>query len=115
MENNPYHFIFQTLEVTEKILSEAENPNLDQSEKTSRFLTLVLLERVLDKERVFVPAGSAGKFPEIKKQMEERYGNFRAKLWSLGKQLNPEELKHELEFLGESLKSRFISLAFNYH
>lgn len=108
MENNPYQFILQTLEVAEQILLEAENLSLNQIEKSNRFLALVLLEAVIDKERVFVPAGASGELPEIKQQMEERFNQFRTRLGNLGKTLNPEELKSELSSLGDSLKTVFL-------
>lgn len=109
MEDNPYQFIIQTLEVAEKILTEAEKPELSESERGNRFLALVLLERVIDKERIFVPPGSAAKYPEIKSQMEGRYNQFRSKLWDLGGKLKPDELKHDLTFLGDFIKNRFTT------
>jgi len=107
--NSPYQLTIDTVKAIDEILNIAKQDYTNKERLKTIFLTLVLAERVLDLERVILPAGSGISFPKDKKHTEENLDRIRNSIWEIRKELKKDDVKEVLESTGNALKTRFLN------
>lgn len=94
MTNSPYSLIFTSLEIAASYIEMLKN---EQNDKHDIFIALLLLERLIDKQRVLVEPGSGGLYPDEKSKIEQGLGELRVAIHTLGTQIGEEHTKIRYE------------------
>ncbi len=107
--SNPYNSALKLAEVAKKLLNQATIANKEEGDRKYQiFLTLVLLERSLDKYRACAPHGSAIDFRKDHMKLNGELNKLREAIWHLVDNLDSGEIRESLRQLGEDIKLRFI-------
>lgn len=103
----PYDVIFQSIGVAEQNLSELKNVDINDYKFQDIFIALILNERLIDKQRVIVPPGSGGEYPEQKKEVEMRLGVLRVGIHEAANKLGKDATRAIFAELGDSIKAPY--------